>query len=215
MAKHTSSPQLSMKSGPGRPTQEQVEKRNVALLNHVMEVLLTKGYDGVVIREVTASLGMAKRTIVARYGNKVLLCKAALESAIDAWAIPISKLRAAETASLETTLLNVATLLVSNYLSPEGLKIAKVTDAEGHRMPEISRYAYDRCTEPLVTYLSDLFRRRCAKAEFPDAEEYAMSFLSLAGTPSRVVVWGVPMDEAAVQRSIRHIVRLFLDGLPR
>lgn len=200
--------------GPGRPTRAQIDARNAALLDHVMELLLEKGFDGVNIREVVQSLGMAKRTLTGRFGNKTSLCKAALERAIDGWATSAEELRELEAADLRETLYRISRCLVSSYMSPQGMRIAQVTNAEAHRMPEISAYVYRRCTEPLVDYLAGLFRRSTNRDDsFPDAEDYALSFLNLIGAPSRLLSWGIELDAAAIERRIEHTVELFLNGL--
>ena len=200
--------------GPGRPTRAQIDARNAALLDHVMEQLLEKGFDGVNIREVLQSLGMAKRTLTGRFGNKTSLCKAALERAIDGWATPAEELCKLETADFRETLHRISQCLVSSYMSPQGMRIAQVTNAEAHRMPEISAYVYRRCTEPLVAYFAGLFRRSSTHNDgFPDAEDYALSFLNLIGTPSRILRWGIELDDIAIEKRIAHTVELFLNGL--
>ena len=123
----------------GRPTKRQIEERNRELLERAFDLFLEKGFEGTTILEITQSVGMAKRTVTARYGNKVALFKAALKRAIDDWAVPEKRLRAGETADLEETLLNVGRTLANSYLEPANLKLARITNAASHTMPERRR----------------------------------------------------------------------------
>jgi TetR/AcrR family transcriptional regulator, mexJK operon transcriptional repressor len=201
--------------GPGRPTKQQIEQRNLELLDHALDLFLEKGFEGTTIRDITASVGMAKRTVTQRYGDKVSLFKAALQRAIDEWVVPVEKLKACETEDLEQTLLAIARLLVSNILSPAGLRLLRITNTESYRMPEIGAYTHDQGTRPTMEYLADLFRRRLSEGRgFPDAERYAMSFLNLVvGSPARTMAWGIPLDDADIEARTRHCVHLFLNGI--
>jgi len=203
------------KVGPGRPTKQQIEERNQELLDHALDLFLEKGFEGTTIRDITASVGMAKRTVTQRYGDKVSLFKAALQRAIDKWVVPIERLRAAESDDLEQTLLAIARILVGNILSPAGLRLLWITNTESYRMPEIGAYTHDQGTRPTIEYLADLFRRRLSEGRgFPDAERYAMSFLNLVvGSPARTMAWGIPLDQADIEARTRHCVHLFLNGI--
>ncbi len=201
--------------GPGRPTKQQIEERNEELLDRALDLFLEKGFEGTTIRDITASVGMAKRTVTQRYGDKVSLFKAALQRAIDEWVVPVEQLRACETEDLEQTLLGIGRILVSNILSPAGLRLLRITNTESYRMPEIGAYTHDRGTRPTMEYLADLFRRRLSEGRgFPDAERYAMSFLNLVvGSPARTMAWGIPLDDADIEARTRHCVHLFLNGI--
>ena len=87
---------------------------------------------------------MAKRTVYLRYGNKTRLFKASLQRAIEEWIVPVDRLRAAETDDAEETLLRIGQLLVANILSPAGLRLMRITNAESARMPEIGAFTSTR-----------------------------------------------------------------------
>lgn len=200
--------------GPGRPTKAEVDKRSRELLEKALELFLRNGFEATTIHEITHAVGMAKRTVVSRYGNKLSLFKAALKRAIDEWVVPESQLRAVESADLETTLLNIAQILSANYLSPASLRLARITNAESVRTPEISTYNYEQCTRPQIAYLADLLRHRVPDgADFPDAEAYAHSFLILISSPAQAITWGVHMSDEDIAARLRHVVSLFVHGL--
>jgi AcrR family transcriptional regulator len=204
-------PPAKARRGPGRPTLS-----NEELLDKALDIFLEKGFERTSIDAITAAAGMAKRTVYLRYGDKTTLFKAALERAIEEWIVPIETLRAAETDDLEETLLRIGQILVRNLMSPAGLRLLRITNAEAGRMPEIGVYTYKHGTGRTLAYLADLFRRRLVhvEGELADADAAAVAFLNLvvAGPPT-MTVWGLQLDEAAVDRHTRYAVDLFLHGL--
>lgn len=186
------------------------------LLARALDLFLEKGFERTSIAEITASLGMAKRTIYVRYRNKIGLFKASLERAVQEWIVPVGRLRAAETEDLEETLLGVGEILVANALSPAGVRLMRVTNAESGRMPEIATLTSKLGTQPTVEYLADLIRRRIRPGgnQVPDPEEAANAFLDLVvGGPAYLIAWGITLDEEAINKHTRYRVRLFLRGL--
>jgi AcrR family transcriptional regulator len=158
---------------------------------------------------------MAKRTVYARYADKTALFKAALTRAIEDWMVPVEKLQAAECDDLEKTLLQIAQLLLANVLSPAGLRLLRLSNAVSVSMPEIAAHNTRMGTEPTLTYLAALFRRRLlpADAPKPEADEAALAFLHLVvGGPASTAAWGVALTDEAIERHTRYCVRLFLHG---
>jgi AcrR family transcriptional regulator len=196
---------------PGRPTLSDEELLDIAL-----DLFLENGFERTSIDAITAAAGMAKRTVYARYGDKLTLFKAALHRAIEEWMVPVEDLRAAERADLEETLQQIGRILVANILTPAGLRLMRITNAEAIRMPEIGEYTVREGTEATVAFLADLFRRRLTDPR-PDAEEArdaANAFLHLVvGGPANTMVWGTKLDAAEIERTTRYSVHLFLNGL--
>lgn len=201
---------------PGRPTRDQAEQRNRELLDKALDLFLENGFERTTIEAITAAVGMAKRTVYARYGDKLTLFKAALHRAIKEWVVPIERLREAETADLEETLQQVGQLLVANILTAEGLRLMRITNAESIRMPEIAEYTVREGTEATVAFLADLFRRRLPTPRFiaGEAQDAANAFLHLVvGGPASTMAWGAHLDQAEIERTTRYNVHLFLNGL--
>jgi AcrR family transcriptional regulator len=193
---------------PGRPSLS-----NEALLDKALDLFLEMGFERTSIDAITAAAGMAKRTVYLRYEDKTTLFKAALERAINEWIVPVARLRAAEMEDLETTLLRVGQILLSNVMSPAGLRLLRITNAESTRMPEIGAYTYEKGTGPTLTYLADLLSRRLGLA-LPDSEEAAHAFLHLVvGGPATATAWGVVLDETSIDKHTKYCVHLFLHGL--
>ena len=204
------------RTGPGRPTLNQTKQRNLELLDKALDLFLEKGFERTTIDAITASVGMAKRTVYLRYGNKTKLFKASLQRAIEEWIMPIDRLRAAETDDIDETLLRIGEILVANIMSPAGLRLMRITNAESGRMPEVGAFAHQQGTAPTVAYLTELIRRRIRPGglEVPDPDEAAMAFMYLVvGGPASMTAWGIVLDTKAIDKHTRYCVHLFLHGL--
>lgn len=195
--------------GPGRPTREQSEARNRELLETALDLFLEHGFDGTTIEAIVDKVGMARRTVYGRYGDKITLFKAALQRAIDDWVVDADRLQAAEADDLEETLLAVARLMVANVRTRSGMRLARIANAEAFRMPEIAAYLWERTAQVALDYLTDLFRRRIS----PDTDrDAAHAFLLLVVEGAfQTMVWDKPTD-AEFDRQIVFRTRLFLRG---
>lgn len=195
--------------GPGRPSREQSEQRNQELLERSLDLFLERGFEGTTIEAIVDSLGMARRTVYSRYGDKITLFKAALQRAIDDWVIPGERLRQVECAELEATLHAVARLMVGNVRTPSGMRLARIANAEVFRMPELGSYLWERTAQVAIDYLTDLFRRRLVPET---ADDCAMAFLLLVVEGSfQTKVWNKLSDEE-LDRQLTFRTSLFLNG---
>lgn len=209
-------PSLSPRRGPGRPTARQAQERELELLDVALDLFYERGFEGTTIDAITAACNMAKRTVYARYDDKTTLFKAALQRAIEQWIVPVERLREAEDADLEASLLRIGRILVANIVSPAGQRLMRITNAESSRMPEIGVYTLQHGTEQTLGFLADLFRRRVRPDDpaSPYAEDAAHAFLHLVvGGPASMRAWGVTLDDAEIDRQTNVCVRLFLHGL--
>jgi TetR/AcrR family transcriptional regulator, mexJK operon transcriptional repressor len=199
-----------LRQGPGRPT-----LTNEELLDKALDLFLERGFERTTIDAITASAGMAKRTVYLRYSDKTALFKAALQRAIEDWIVPVERLRAVESDDVEGTLLRVGQILLENLMGPAGLRLLRITNAESARMPEIGAYTHQNGTAPTIAYLADLIQRRIPhRSEIADSQEAAFAFLYLVACgPATMAAWGVVLDSAAIDRHTQYCVRLFLYGL--
>lgn len=201
--------------GAGRPTREQAELRHEELLDRALELFLEKGFELVTMEAIAAAVGMTKRTVYARYEDKGALFRAAVHRAIQRWVIPVEALQAVETDDLEATLVAIARLRQANAISPVGLRMQRIVNAESYRFPEILT-ALEVGTRPTLLYLADLLNRRAQRGELiiEDADVAAATFLSMViGGPTRIIVLGGAVDEAELEKRIQICVRMFLNGV--
>lgn len=202
--------------GVGRPTREQALRRSEELLDCALEMFLDKGFEQTTIEAIASSAGMAKRTIYARYPDKPTLFRAAVQRAVDRWAVPVSALQAVETTDLEETLVAVARLRLDSVTSPDGIRLQRILNAEAYRFPDVHRLAYEQGTLPAVEFIADVLARHAAVGviDLDDPELLGTSFLSLVvGGPAQGVLWGAAIDHRTIEERIRMCVRLFLDGV--
>jgi TetR/AcrR family transcriptional regulator, mexJK operon transcriptional repressor len=189
---------------------------NEEFLDKALDMFLEQGFERTSIDAITATAGIAKRTVYLRYGDKQSLFKAALQRAIEEWIVPVDRLRQAECDNLEDSLLAIAQILVDNILTPAGLRLIQLTNAESRHMPEIGAFNVHKGTEPTIAYLADLFRRHLSPdgTALPQAEDAAEAFLYLVvGGPANATAWGVESDKAAIDQRTRYSVCLLLHGL--
>jgi TetR/AcrR family transcriptional regulator, mexJK operon transcriptional repressor len=208
--------EVSPRRGPGRQTPTATKQRNLELLDKALDLFLEQGFERTTIDAIAAAVGMAKRTVYLRYGNKTGLFKASLKRAIELWIVPVERLRAAETEDLEESLLRIGQILVANVMKPAGLRLLRITNAESGRLPEIGAFSYTQGTSPTIAYLVDFIRRRVLSEgiEIVNPEESAMAFLHLVvGGPANMTAWGLALSDKAIDLHTRYAVHLFLHGL--
>jgi len=209
--------QRTRRPSPGRPTRQQAEARNEELLDKALDMFVDQGFERTSIEGITAAVGMAKRTVYARYGDKETLFRAALQRAIDDWLLPVERLQELESDDFEASLLAMGRLLVDNITSEAGMRLMRLTNAESSRIPNLGDYTLRKGTGPTVAYLTDLLRRNLPErfsGPGDDAEVLAYAFLHLvAGGPANIMAWGVPLTREQIEAQTVHGVRLFLHGV--
>ena len=207
-------PAPARRSGPGRPTRAQIAARNQELLERALDLFLENGFDATTIEAISSAIGMSRRTIYARYGDKTHLFKAAIQTAIDQWVVPLDRLQAAESDDLEETLVRIGRMWVANLKTPSGMRLVRIANTEVFRRPEIAAYLWERTAQTTIDYLTDLLRRRLRVPgeDISDAADAATAFLILVVEGSiQLAVWGRIAD-ADFDRQVAYRVRLFLNG---
>jgi AcrR family transcriptional regulator len=201
--------------GRGRPRRGQADRLNEELLSHALDHFLEKGFSGTTLNAITASLGMSKQTVYARYGDKLTLFRAALERAIDEWLVPLRKLHELEGDDVEQSLAAIARVIVDTLMSPTGLKLIRITNSESYRMPEIGEYTYKRGLQQIGDYVADFLRRRIFGdlRRTPDLDDLATTFLNLLSSPARLNAWGLQAEPVDVELFVQRRVQLFLHGI--
>jgi len=210
--------QTRPRSAPGRPTKERAEARHAELLDSALDLFLARGFEPTTIEAIAASVGMTKRTVYARYPDKVSLFRAAVRRAIEQLAVPPQRIRAADCGDLEQTLINLARLRVDPVTTPQGLKLQRIINTESYRFPDIFTTSYDLGALPVARFLARLLERetRAGRLAIHEPALAANVFLSMVvGGPVRILASGNILPEKEIDRRIRFAVRLFLDGARR
>lgn len=199
----------------GRPTREQAEQRHNELLDAALDEFLERGYEQATIETIAAKVGMTKRTVYARYPDKVALFRAAVGLAIERYKIAPEDIAATDCGDLERTLFNIGMLRIDLVASPRGLKLQRIVHTESYRFPEIFTDSYELGAMATVQFLAGIFERetRAGNLAVDDPIMTANAFMSLATTgPVRFLVSGIPLSARETEKRVRHAVRLFLDG---
>lgn len=186
------------------------------LLDRAFEVFVELGLERASIDAIAALVGIAKRTLYLRYGDKETLFRAAIERAIEQWILPVQRLQEAERDDLEETLLAIGRLLVDNVLSPAGLRLLQLTNSVSARMPEIGAHNVEQGINPTIAFLAELLRRRIGPDLrcFSAPEDAALAFINLVVSgPANLTAWGVLLEREFVDRYVESSVCLFVHGL--
>jgi len=199
--------------GRGRPSRETSERRNQELLERALDLFLENGFEATTIEAISNAIGMSRRTIYDRYGDKETLFRAALQLAIDQWIVPVAQLRDAECEDLEETLHRIARLWVANITKPSGMRLVRIANSEVFHRPDVALYLLDRTTHETVGYLIDLFNRRLRpEIAARDAERAAIAFMLLVVQgAAQLTTWG-KMVGWDFEAQISYQIRLFLHG---
>lgn len=208
----------NVRPGAGRPTRAQQELRQQELLNIALDIFLEKGFEQTTMEEIAIQVGMSKRTVYAQYADKSALFKAAVGRAIERYTVPREAVDAMGTDDLETTLIAIAHLRITNLKTPVAIKLQRILGAQSYRFPELFNAAFEEGAGPTISFLTDLFVRYSAEGQIHVAEPQraASAFLSLVvGGPARLIVSGNALDDAEIERHIRFAVDIFLRGVAR
>ena len=203
-------------SEPARTRRRRPSPSNDHLLGKAFELFVELGYEGTSLEAITATAGLAKRTVYVRYQDKQALFVASIQRAIEKWILPIETLRAAETDSLEETLMSIGRLLLDNVLSPSGLRLLQLTSAVSRKLPEVGAHNVEQGTKPTLNYLAELLDRRMGFRfqSVADSAAAATAFMNLVVSgPANFLANGVPLDRVSIERYIHSSVLLFLHGV--
>ena len=199
----------------GRPTRDQAQARDVAMLEIALDHFLDLGFERTTIQSIARSVGMAKRTLHVRYADKVALFHAAVGLAIDRFAVSQEQIEATERDDIGETLMAFAWLRIEQVMTPNGLKLQRIINTESHRFPEILTESYEVGAGPSVRFLASVLARETAAGRLAvlEPERAAVVFLSMVVSgPVRAIVIGNQLSRDEIEDRLRYAVRLFLDG---
>jgi TetR/AcrR family transcriptional repressor of mexJK operon len=203
------------RSRAGRPAKSEAEMRRTMTLDRALDVFLERGYEGATVDLIAAAAGASKRTLYAHYENKTTLFKAAVMRAIELYAIEGAKVEVAESDNLEETLFALGHKRLTHVVSPVGMRLQRILNAEAYRFPEIFEWAIERGSRPMNLLLANVLRKYMAigQVEVDDPDHAAAAFLSMVvGGPARMMQAGGQINEMKLEESVRRSVRLFLRG---
>lgn len=199
----------------GRPTREQAEARHEELLDTALDHFLEKGFEQATIEAIAGAVGMTKRTVYARYPDKVSLFRAAVHRAIERYSVSDDVIRATETDDIEQTLINIARLRIDQVATPNGLRLQRIINTESYRFPDIFTTSYEISAVPTIKFLARLLKRETEAGRLAVSEpaKAANVFMSMVVSgPVRIIVSGNVLPDDELNERVAYAVRLFLDG---
>ena len=201
----------------GRPSTSKALKRQEELLDRALDLFLENGFERTTMDSIAASVGMTKRTIYSRYEDKSAFFRATVMQAIERIITSQAKrLLQLETGSLEDTLVAVARMRIHQVMTPEGMRLQRIINAEAYRFPEIFRMAQRHIAMPVVDFLADVLERYAAAGilHVTRPQMTAAAFMNMvAGAAVRQIGLGGQMEESEIEDRIEFSVALFLDGV--
>lgn len=199
----------------GRPTREQAQARQVALLDAALEHFLDKGYESATIEAIAAEVSMTKRTVYAKYPDKTALFRAAVRHGTQRRAVSDEVIAATRKGSLEDTLVAIAMLRIGLVGEPAGAKLQRLINTESYRFPDIFQTYYDIAALPTVRFLADILdeETRAGRLAIGDAMLAANVFMSMVVSgPVRFILSGNALTRDDIDRRVRFATDLFLKG---
>ena len=199
----------------GRPRTNEIDQLKLEFLRHALDHFLEAGFEATRVSDVTRSFGMSKQTVYAHFGDKLGLFKAALQNAIDEWLVPLADLRRHESDDLHATLIGVGCDIAETLMSPAGVRLIRISNAESFRLPEMTEFTDQRGHRQIADYLCDLFVRRAPAAveRAGGAQALVTVFLDLISGPARRTAWRWDQGRLDIEQFIRHRVGIFLHGI--
>lgn len=203
----------------GRPTRAQAQARHAELLDAALDHFLDRGFELATVEAIAGSVNMTKRTVYARYPEKVALFRAAVRRAIELLAVTPARMAAAVAPDAEQTLVNIAHLRVDPISTPTGLKLQRIINTESYRFPDIFTLSFELGALPVIRFLADWLKAETAAGRLAiDRPMMAANVFTsmVVGGPVRLIVAGMIHAPEEIEDRIRYAVRLFLAGaLPR
>ena len=206
---------MTIVSRRGRPRTNEIDQLKLDFLRHALDHFLEAGFEATRVSDVTRSFGMSKQTVYAHFGDKLGLFKAALQNAVDEWLVPLDGLHQHESDDLHATLVGVGGAIAKTLMSPAGLRLIRISNAESFRLPEMAEFTDQRGHRPIAEYLCDLFARRLPAAvdQAGGAQTLVTVFLDRLSGPARRSAWRWERDQVDIEQFIRHRVDIFLNGV--
>ena len=199
----------------GRPTREQAEARQQALLDCALEHFLKKGFEGTSIDAITADVRMTKRTVYTRFHDKAALFRAAVRLGTERVAVSREVIEATRREDIEETLVAIAMLRLDVVATAAANRLQRLINTESFRFPDLIGTYYEVATLPTVNFLASTLAEAtvAGRLAIDDPIQAANLFMGMVVSgPARFMLAGNILTSAEIDRRVRYAVRLFLRG---
>ena len=206
------------KSHGGRPTKAAAAERDERLLDIATRMFLEQGFDATSMDGLAEAAAIGKATLYARYADKGALFVAVLRRAIPRVYAPIEEEFRGKLAgaALEPTLRRVAKRLLDKATSHEACTLGRILAAQAPRYPDLAKLAVKEGMERQQRLVETVLTHFAGAHDFAsdDIPLFSDLFISMVSArASRLILYGVPVDPAALEKRTDGAVAFFVRGL--
>lgn len=134
----------------GRPTAEQANSIDRAIVDTARAMFLADGFDAVGMKQVAEMARVSKGTLYARYPSKEALFKAVIEKTVEDWSAEASQQDTQLTDDIEQRLRHHATIIATWLGRPDVLALQRLLMSVEERFPELANVMRDRGHDYIV-----------------------------------------------------------------
>ena len=192
------------------------EKRR-AILDAATTVFMRDGFGGASVDEIVAVSGVSKRTLYTHFDSKQALFSALIRERCDELLVPLRQKDIAAQPP-RATLMALGRTFLTVLLSPDGVELYRIVNAEAPRFPELGRAFFEAGHMPAAALLAAYLRDKSADGTFReiDASRCAEGFFQLvAGYLHERLLLSVDdaVSAETIDAYLDSAVSVFLDGV--
>ena len=201
----------------GRPSRKEAAHLRDRILDVATDLFFTHGYGATSIEAVARRAHISKRTFYHRFEDKPALFGAVLHRIIEGLRPPAAA-PLLDGKDLQDILQRLAGIILHAALTPQALALHRLIVGESARFPKLAAaVTTEGATREAITLIAGLLARE-ARAEHLTlydplfaAEQFLQMVLSVP--QRRALGLGKPMTPAELDRWVRGVVDLFLNGV--
>ncbi|NIJ18202.1 TetR/AcrR family transcriptional regulator [Sphingobium vermicomposti] len=127
----------------GRPTSEQVQAIEQAILTTARRMFLDFGFDNVAMEAVATASGVSKGTLYARHPSKEALLTAVIHNSVAEWSDRASQHNHLLTENIDERLHHHARIIADTFASPDVQALCRLMFVTQDRFPNVSAALHD------------------------------------------------------------------------
>lgn len=199
----------------GRPTTSESALIDEQIRAAAIDQFVLHGFDATTMEAVAKAAGVTKRTLYAKFADKVALFttvvpwaiarKATLDAMPDLTAMPLAD-----------ALTYIGRAAIARAVDAEWVGVMQLAQREARRFPQFQVAADSLTWSPRLRAVRDLLdhHRAIGQVEVDDLDLASEQFLAMVSTiPGRLAEFGIRRSDADEARHLRHAVQLFVRAL--
>lgn len=199
----------------GRPTQDEVQSINTAIIQTAHKMFLHVGYKSAPMESIAEQAGVSKKTLYARFPTKSELFTAVVNHQVAAWSAHAGRYDSTMPAALAQRLEHHALMFLEAQATPEAQGFERLLLTEARNFPELARIYQETATGFVLDLIARELATAAAQERRPirDARAAAQMFVdTVTSWVTLNSMLGIVTTEAERQRVAKYRVAVFLDG---